>query len=165
MFKCGDKCTGIRAAEARLVREKICLDNAVKENDCRGMKAAARKVKDTTDYIKLMEDWPASVYLAIGPALLVGRIKSPEKRAAIMKQVEQSQEMGVNPMNGKPLHDGQVTGPIIEYLIAKYDHSVFVPSKWVRLTKERIEILNYLLGKCGNNERASLFVKSILAVA
>ena len=37
MFRCGDKCTGKLAAEARLVREKVCYDNAAKEKDARMM--------------------------------------------------------------------------------------------------------------------------------
>jgi len=165
MFKCGDKCTGKFAAEARLVREKICYENAKKENDQRGMKSAARKVQNTKDYIKIMEEWPPSVNLAIGPALMIGKIRLPEKQAAIMRHVQRAQETGINPMNGLSLGPQGVTGTIIRYLIAKHDRKPFILEKRILLTKDTINAINYLMGTCQGNAKATNFLRSLVATA
>lgn len=165
MFKCGDKCTGILAAHARLVREKVCYENAKKEKDERVMKATILKIHDTEDYIKIMDEWPPAVNLAIKPALMVARIRSDEKRAAIMRQVQRAQETGINPMNGAPLGICGVTGIIIRYLIAKHDKKPFVREKRFLLTRENIDILKYLMSICQDNAKAACFLQSLMGVA
>ena len=165
MFKCGEKCTGILAAEARRTREKVCLATAIKENDAIGAKRAARKVKNTDDYIKIMEEWPPAVNLAIGPALMVARIRSPEKQAAIMRHVQRAQDSGVNPMNGLPLGPSGVTGVIIKYLIAKHDRKPFAPEKRIVLSRDNINIINFLMGTCQGNQKATNFLKSLKVTA
>jgi len=165
MFKCGEKCTGILAADARLVREKICHENAKKEKDERMTKVTARKVQNTKAYIKLMEEWPPAVNLAIGPALMVARIRSPEKQAAIMRHVQRAQDSGVNPMNGLPLGPTGVTGVIIKYLIAKHDRKPFAPEKRITLSKDNINIINFLMGTCQGNQKATNFLKSLMVTA
>ena len=165
MFKCGDKCTGIHAAEARLVREKICYDNAKKENDCRGMKTAAQKVRDTQMYIKLMSDWPPAVNLAIKPALRVAKLQPPERMGAIMNQIQRVQETGINPINGLPLGVMGVTGTIIEYLIAKHDKKPFIRTKHISLTRDNLNAITYLMKLCGSNQKAAQFLRSLVATA
>lgn len=165
MFKCGDKCTGVLAAEARLVREKICYENAKKENDVRTMKNVAEKMRDTKEYIKIMGEWPLAVNLAINPALRVSRLSPPERRAAIMRQVERVQETGINPLNGNPLGGRGITGIIIEYLIAKHDRKPFATERRFLLTKDRIDILNALLRDCDKKPKSAKFLKSLLGEA
>jgi len=162
MFKCGEKCTGILAADARLVREKVCYREAAKEKDQRGMQRAAAKIKDTQKYIKLMEDWPIAVNLAIGPALLIANIKSPKIQGAIKKQVEQVHDTGINPRTGQKLDVCGVTGPVIEYLIAKCNHRPFILSKWIRLTPDNINAIKYALVVCKENQNTIRFLKSLL---
>ncbi len=163
MFKCGDKCTGRLAAEAKLVREKVCYENAKKENGCRVMKIATRKIKDTTDYIKIMEEWPTAVDLAIAPALTVARIHNKKKRDAIMKQIEAVFETDINPIDGGPLTKG-VTLVIIQYLIAKHDGTPFVREKRFALTQDTFKLLQYIKTVCKQHPKAEKFVTSLMAV-
>lgn len=165
MFRCGDKCTGKLAAEARLVREKVCYDNAAKEKDARMMKSSKRKIKNTKDYIKSMEDWPPSVNLAIGPALRVCRIRDDKKREAIKKQIEAVMETNIDPMTHKPLVNGQVTGAIIRYLIAKYDKKLYAKEKRFMLTDNNLQILMRLKSLCKEYPKEQKFVESLMVAS
>lgn len=161
MFKCGDKCTGVLAAEARLVREKVCFMNAKKENDCRMMKIASRKVKNTKDYIKFMEEWPPSVNLAIMPALMVANMRPKAKKEIIMNGIGNVLETGINPIDGLPLTRG-VTAVVIKFLIAKHDKTEFVREKTFLLNKENVNILKWLKVMCKLNPKAENFVGSLM---
>lgn len=163
MFKCGEKCTGILAADARLVREKVCYATSKKDGDLIGMKRAAAKVRDTESYIKIMEEWPPAVNLAIGPALMVDRLKPVTKRTAVMKQIERVQETAINPMTGKPIGACGVTGTIIEYLIAKHDGRTFARNKQFVLTKDNINAIKYAITVSRENQKAVKFFSSLLS--
>jgi hypothetical protein len=162
MFKCGDKCTGILAAEARLVREKVCYATAIKEKDTRSAESAAQKVKTTTAYIALMNEWPSAVSIAIGPAMLINDIKQPDKRATIMRQVQQVQETGINPITGDSIGLCGVTGAIIKYLIAKYDGKPFVQEKRFKLNKSNVAAIKYAIVCSRENPKAVKFLQSLL---
>lgn len=164
MFKCGDKCIGHLAADARLVRERTCLENAIKEKDLRGAKRAAQKIKETRAYIALMEEWPMATNLAIKPAILVDSLRPDAKRAAIMSQIQRVYETGINPINGKPLGAYGLTGIIIKYLIAKHDGKSLVREKRFFLTRDAINAIKYAVVACRGNPKATKFLSSLLEV-
>ena len=161
MFKCSDKCTGIRAAEARLVRENICYDNALKEKDYRTMKNVSVKIQNTKDYIKFMEEWTPAANLAIKPAVRVYRLKPFDKRVFVMTQIQRVQETGINPINGRSLGRYGVTGVIIEYLISRYDRRWFAQYKRFLLTKERVDIIKSLISTC-DDPKTIKFLKFLM---
>lgn len=163
MFKCGDKCAGVLAAEARLVREKTCYATAKKDGDQKTMKRAAMKIKDTQDYIKIMNAWPPSINLAIRPALIVARMRPEPKREAIKKEIEAVMETGINPIDGGPLPLG-VTEVIIRYLVSKHDKTPFVREKRFALTQDTIKLLQYIKTVCKQHPKAEKFVSSLMAV-
>lgn len=164
MFKVSEKCTGIFAAKAKLNREEQCYATAVKENDAVSKDRAKRKMENTLKYISLLTEWKTAENIAIEPAVRIANIKNPKKRETIKQQVQQVHETGISPITGKSIGEAGITRPIIEYLIAKYDHKPFIPCKWIRLTPERIEIIRNLLGKC-DDEQSANFLGSLLAAA
>ena len=161
MFKCGDKCAGVLAAEARLVREKTCYATAQRDGDQKTMKKAAMKIKDTQDYIKIMGEWPPAINLAIRPALIVARMRPETKREAIKKEIEAVMETGINPIDGALLRVG-VTEVIINYLVSKHDKTAFVREKRFMLTRDTMKILSYLKAVCKQNPKAEKFVSSLM---
>jgi len=161
MFKCSDKCAGVLAAEARLVREKTCYATAQKDGDQKTMKRAAMKIKDTQDYIKIMGEWPPAINLAIQPALTVARMRPAAKREAIKKEIDNVMETGINPIDGNPLIVG-VTELIIRYLVARYDKTPFIREKRFMLTSDAVKILTYLKAVCKHNPKAERFVSFLM---
>lgn len=164
MFKCGEKCTGALAAEARRTREKVCLQTAEKEHDSYMIKKAKAKIKETNAYMELMEEWPMAANLAIKPAILIDGLRPKTKRAAIMSQVQRVYETGINPINGKPLGVYGLTGIIIKYLIAKHDGKQLIREKRFFLTKDAINAIKYAVAVCRDNPKATKFLSSLLEV-
>lgn len=164
MFKVSEKCTGIFAAKAKLNREEACYASAVKENDVKGKERAKCKMDKTNKYISLLTEWNTAEHIAIEPAVRIANIKDPKKRETIKTQVQRVYETGINPITGERIGEDEITRPIIEYLIAKYDHKPYIPCKWIRLTPERIGIIKHLLDMCDDDASAD-FLGSLLAVA
>lgn len=165
MFKVAEKCTSIRAAKARLNREEDCYERSKEKNDKIGMDRAKRKMENTAKYIALITEWKTAENIAIGPAMRIANITNAKKRETIMAQVRQVQETGISPLTGKPVGMSGITRPVIEYLIAKYDHKQYIPCKWIRLTPDRVQIIKSLLRKCGDDDQATSFLQSLMATA
>jgi hypothetical protein len=164
MFKVSEKCTTILAAEAKLTREKVCYRNAVKDKDVKGMERAKRKMDDTVDYMKLIEEWPPAEYLAIGPAVCVARIKSASKKEAIKTKIQRVIDTGIDPLTGEKLDRHGVTGIIIQYLIAKHDNKPFARPKTFLLTHENINAIKYAVTVCRENPLVVAFLQSLMKV-
>lgn len=161
-FKCSDKCTGILAAEARLLREKTCYQTAQRNNDVRNAERAKRKMKSTEDYIKLVEEWPTAGQIAIENALRIAHIKQDMKKTAIKIQIQRAIETGISPIDGEPIGKTGITRNMIKYLIAKHDNKQFIQEKRFMLTQNAQRSIQYAITKCRENESVVKFLESLL---
>jgi hypothetical protein len=164
MFKMSEKCAGIFAAKAKLNREEACYAAAKKDKDIIGMGRAKRKLAETIDYMKLIGEWPAAEYLAIGPAVRISRIKSIPKKEAIEAKVQRVIDTGIDPLTGEKLDHHGVTGIIIAYLIAKHDNKPFARPKTFLLTDENIKAIKYAMTVCRENPRVVEFLHSLMQI-
>jgi|GEM_PF-3928788 len=164
MFKMSEKCTGIFAAKAKLNREEACYATAEKDKDLKGMERAKRKLEATTDYMKLIDEWPLAEDLAIGPAMCIARIKSAPKKKAIKAKIQRVISTGIDPTTGEKLNSHGVTGIIIAYLIARHDNKPFARPKTFLLTHENINSIKYAMTVCRENPRVVAFLQSLMKV-